>query len=131
MIKDYLKQRGAFLSFYLLLWIVFPLVQYLFNFPVSAVLYSMYLISFFFVFWLIYDIVTFHKKAVTLKNIKKNISQYPSAFPKSQSMAEEQYKEIIDSLYKLIENSTTALEKSYNEQNEYYTMWVHQIKTPI
>jgi signal transduction histidine kinase len=53
------------------------------------------------------------------------------AFPEAGNNVENLYQEIINSLYGIIQSHVDTIEKAHIEQVEYYTRWVHQIKTPI
>lgn len=131
MIKNYLKKRLSAFAFYLILWVVFPLSQYLYGLPVRAALYGMAVVSFIFAVWLIIDASKYISRSKKLERIKENISEYPNDFPDSIEYTEVQYQQIIQKLYEKIHCCIAELDGNYNSQNEYYTMWVHQIKTPV
>lgn len=44
---------------------------------------------------------------------------------------ETDYQEMLRSLYITLQQQINGLENGQVEQTEYFTMWVHQIKTPI
>ncbi|MCR4925275.1 MAG: sensor histidine kinase, partial [Clostridiales bacterium] len=84
-----------------------------------------------FVVWLVFDFAIFINKRKKINKIIENLSIYPSDFPTPKDCIEKDYQSIINHLYSMIEKSISKIEKNNNEQSEYYTMWVHQIKTPI
>lgn len=131
MIKNYLKKRLSAIVMYLILWIIFPLSQYLYGLSVRAAVYGMAVVSVIFALWLIVDAIKYIGRSKRLDRIKENISEYPNDFPDSIEYTEVQYQQIIQKLYKKIHDCISELESNYNSQNEYYTMWVHQIKTPV
>lgn len=131
MIRLYLKRRLSILVLYLSLWMVFPTVGFLFGNPPAAALWSIYIISFFFAVWLVCDFVGFYKRTAALDGIIKTLGEYPPDLPKPENRTQEQYIEVIGLLYKMLSERTLILQESYNEQNEYYTTWVHQMKTPL
>ncbi|BCJ95309.1 sensor histidine kinase [Anaerocolumna cellulosilytica] len=51
--------------------------------------------------------------------------------PHADNALESNYQEIVEGLYKVVKYNVGLLEKSHADQMEYYTLWVHQIKTPI
>ena len=51
--------------------------------------------------------------------------------PLADNVLEGKYQEVVEELYKTVKDNVGLLEKSHADQMEYYTMWVHQIKTPI
>ena len=66
-----------------------------------------------------------------LYDINKHLTTDKQLLPNANDSLEEQYQLIISSLYEIIKKHVDAMEKSHLDQVEYYTMWVHQIKTPI
>ncbi len=48
-----------------------------------------------------------------------------------QTLAEADYQEMIQRLQKVYKDELTAWQKERQEHMDYYTTWVHQIKTPI
>jgi signal transduction histidine kinase len=51
--------------------------------------------------------------------------------PEPTNRIEHQYQQMMFVLYDLLQKNESELEKIHLEQVEYYTLWVHQIKTPI
>jgi signal transduction histidine kinase len=51
--------------------------------------------------------------------------------PQAENVIEEKYQTLIETLYQLLKDNILGIENVHSEQIEYYTMWVHQIKTPI
>jgi signal transduction histidine kinase len=66
-----------------------------------------------------------------LEDINTNITTDKHMLPVTTDSMELEYQKIISSLYNIIGNSVEAMDQAHSEQVEYYTMWVHQIKTPI
>ena len=51
--------------------------------------------------------------------------------PAPRSLAEEEYQSMIAALGAVLERATAEADAGRQEQMDYYTAWVHQIKTPI
>ena len=51
--------------------------------------------------------------------------------PPADTLAEEDYQKIIDRLRKELTELQNAYAQKHQEEVDYYTAWVHQIKTPI
>ena len=66
-----------------------------------------------------------------LRKLKNNITISDYMFPKTINFIEKDYQELI----KEIDISRTKIinekNKSYSDMIDYYTIWAHQIKTPI
>lgn len=131
MIKAYIKNRMPYFIFYLVILFFFPLVHFLYRLPMGSIIYSCILFTFFFLLWMIIDGFHYWKKVKQLDTILANITENIHNFPEAGSLIETKYQNIIENLYKLLQDTKYAMEKSHTEQTEYYTLWVHQIKTPI
>lgn len=59
------------------------------------------------------------------------ITGNPGAFPKANSLAEEDCRAMIEALWQRLEALTTRERENRLDMQDYYTAWVHQIKTPI
>jgi len=66
-----------------------------------------------------------------MKGILNNILTITERLPKSNSIIEEDYQEIIRSLNEEIKKVNTDFNVRYTDRINYYTLWIHQIKLPI
>ncbi len=51
--------------------------------------------------------------------------------PEADNQVEESYQELMEILYKAKCEADNEVAVRYTEMLDYYTMWAHQIKTPI
>lgn len=131
MIKEYLGFRKSVIFLYLAVVIIFPLVHYIYLLPMVSVGYSVLMVTFLLFLCAIVDFINYRKKLIYLKNIQQRLTVDKHAFPEAGNNVEHLYQEIINSLYEIIQSHVDTIEKAHIEQVEYYTRWVHQIKTPI
>lgn len=131
MFKEYLELKKYYILFYFCVVIFFPFVHFLYGYPMESILYSCIIFTFFFLLWMIIDYFNFKNKINKLDSVLKNLSCHYHDFPQKGDLQEEKYQKIIEHLYDTVNKNMDAMEKSYADQMEYYTMWVHQIKTPI
>lgn len=131
MIKAYIKYRKICFFFYLCILVIFPFVQFLYRLPMESVTYSCILFTFIFLIWLVTDWYHYRNKINQMNTLIANITCDIQDFPRDSNIIEEKYHTIIEMLYQLLTDNTLIMENSHSEQMEYYTMWVHQIKTPI
>lgn len=131
MIRKYLKLRRSFLLFYLITVITLLLVNGLYGLPMISIIYNIFIVSFLLVIYMAYDFIRFCKKMQCLNDLNKHPSLNKHLLPEAADQLELEYQQIISSLYDMIHSNIEAMEKANSEQEEYYTMWVHQIKTPI
>ena len=107
------------------------IIFYLYQLPTGAVGYAALLCSVLICGLAIPDFMKFCKKHRELACLLHPDNLELNPFPPAASLHEKDYQDIIQRLY---ENQASLLadqEKSRTEMMDYYTMWVHQIKTPI
>jgi signal transduction histidine kinase len=131
MIKDYLKCKKGILFSMLLAVIVFPFFEYLLNISWLDWIYSVLLYLAIMLIYLVYDFYHFAKKYRKLKNICDNVTINIQDIPEERNPYEAKYNEIIHNLYEVIHDTLNQIDKQNTENLEYYTLWIHQIKTPI
>ena len=130
-IKSYIKKN---LKIYLLLIVfifIFVLIFYLYNLPFEALFYSGLLC---FVAALIVSIIDFNnyrKSYIDLKHLESNILNSMEDLPKSLDIRVEYYQKIIERLHNEVEKLKIEDNKKMEGLVDYYSMWIHQIKTPI
>ena len=122
MFGDYLKSRVKILILLLGVEVVFASVYFLFDLPVVTVVYPLILSS---VLILTAGIIDFLLVLSKHKKLQKNV------FPEPSGLLEKDYQEIIGKLKEEQEYSRQKTNSDYNNMVEYYTIWAHQIKTPI
>lgn len=131
MIRAYLRYRRAVFCFYLLVSALVPLMCFAYRVDMELAFYTVAVISFVLVVGAAVDGSRFYRKTEQLREIERNLSQYTHRLPQDANLVEQLYGEIITSLYRMLEENTEALGRAHYEQLEYYTRWLHQIKTPI
>lgn len=130
-IKSYIKKN---LKIYLLLIVfifIFVLIFYLYNLPFEALFYSGLLC---FVAALITSIIDFNnyrKSYIDLKYLESNILNSMEDLPRSLDIRVEYYQKIIERLHNEVEKLKIEDNKKMEGLVDYYSMWIHQIKTPI
>lgn len=118
---------GVFFLFVL----VFAVVFWLYGLPVQAVLYPAAICGALGVLFLISDIRRERSKHRRLCELEALPAPLMSGFPERESPAEEDYRRIIERLREEMADLGNQMNRRYEEMIDYYTAWVHQIKTPI
>lgn len=131
MIKRYLKDNISVFLILIFSILVFNCIGILARRNYIDLIYSTMVVLFISGIYIINDYLKFFNKIKYLQQIYKNLSIYKCNFPQINNSIEEQYIEILDKLYENIEEKLSEVDNKNNENLEYYTMWVHQIKTPI
>lgn len=109
---------------------MFVLVCFLYGVPVQPVFYTAQVSVVFGILALTVGFFRFRRKWKELAKAKEDIL-YTEELPKAETVIEKEYQEIVAELKKKMSELEEKDQSSYREMIEYYTMWVHQIKTPI
>lgn len=77
------------------------------------------------------DFLRWRRKVLLLESIRGQASLLLSLVPEPQNPEEAAYRELMMELDEDRRTAVSALDARLRESVDYYTMWVHQIKTPI
>lgn len=130
-IKSYIKKN---LKIYLLLIVfifIFVLIFYLYNLPFESLFYGGLLCFLVFLIASIMDYNNYRKSYIDLKHLESNILNSMEDLPKSLDIRVEYYQKIIERLHNEVEKLKIEDNKKMEDLADYYSMWIHQIKTPI
>lgn len=129
--SEYLKQRWRGLLAFILFCIIFTVSFILYHLPVEAVIYPTTLCI---LFGLIFVIIDFHRikrKHKLLNNIQGLTDAILATLPSIESIEDEDYQRILSLLCDEHKAYQTDTNRRYSDMIDFYTVWVHQIKTPI
>lgn len=130
-LKSYLKKNIKVYILFIVFIFIFFIMFYLYNLPLEALIYTG---SFCFLTALIasfLDFVNYRESYKKLKFLEKNIINNREDLPKSLDIRIDYYHKIIEKLYDELEKLTQENRQKNTDMVDYYSMWVHQIKTPI
>lgn len=126
-IKHYRFCAAMFGVFFFIIFCIFAL----YNIPIEAIIYSFGLCILICAVIFPIHFYKYYEKHKELLLIKHNLPILPEEFSKPQCVFESDYHEIVLTLREL----NTALDNNFqswkSESIDYYSTWVHQIKTPI
>ena len=128
---DYIKLRIPFFLLLLLTCFLFPFLQYLYGYKVEAAWYGVQIELFVALVIICIDYRMQKQKYAKLLERYSHISVYGTQTIAPSNCIEKGYEEIIKSLREKAKESSDQIEIRHQGQIEYFTMWVHQIKTPI
>lgn len=130
-LKDCLKKnRIAFILFVLVLCLNF-IIFILYDMIIEPFVYSG-VVELFLGGILIYaDYIRELKKAGIREQAIMSVLSVPEAMPKADTLTDWDYQAMVSALVSGIEKLSTEYRESYQDMLDYYTTWVHQIKTPI
>lgn len=128
---SYIRRRLKTLAMLLLFSVVFIVVFLLAELDTEIILYAFLLCGFMGLVYAAFDFAAYCRKYVQLKDIASRGFVSLETLPESNDINEDMYLEIIRLLY----SEKSRLEEDKNaistDMSDYYTMWAHQIKTPI
>lgn len=130
-LKSYLKKNIKVYILFVVFIFIFFIMFYLYNLPLEALIYTG---SFCFLAALVAsfsDFVNYRESYKKLKFLEKNILNDLEDLPKSLDIRIDYYHKIIEKLYEELEKLTQENRQKNTDMVDYYSMWVHQIKTPI
>ena len=128
---SYLKKNIKVYILFVVFITIFFIMFYLYNLPLEALVYTG---SFCFLAALVasfLDFVNYRESYKKLKFLEENILNDLEDLPKSLDIRIDYYHKIIEKLYEELEKLTQKNRQKNTDMDDYYSMWVHQIKTPI
>lgn len=127
----YLKSHKMTILAFAIFVILFTVSFILYHLPLEAVLYPAALCIAAGIMLFYKDYNKEYKKHKILQQILSIEASLLEKLPPSDTYWDEDYQEVIENMreqYKMLE---TSMNIKYQNMIEYYTLWAHQIKTPI
>ena len=130
-IKSYIKKNLKVYLLFLIFIFIFVLIFYLYNLPFEALFYSILLCFIVALIVSIIDYNNYRKSYIDLRYLESNILNSMEDLPKSLDIRVKYYQKIIERLHNEVEKLKIDDNKKMEDLADYYSMWIHQIKTPI
>lgn len=126
-IKDQMKSIILFFLFLFIFFIVFAIYQL----PMAIFLYASIICVTIAILFIGYDFYSYHAKYNRLKNMEKSILVNLENLPEADTLEEREYQKLIYLFNKDKRKLISSEDKKHKDLIEYYTLWTHQIKTPL
>ena len=130
-IRGYIKQNIKVIFLFIVFALVFGIVFSLYDLEIEAIYYSVMLCSFIGLIYICINFINYYKKHVQLYKLQNEISISLENLPSPKTLMEEDYTNLILTLNKEYKTYISKSDIAKSDMIDYYTMWVHQIKTPI
>lgn len=127
----YLKSKRKLIIMVFAFVLIFASVFYLYDLPVEAVGYASLLCLILMSAFVIYDFYIFRKKHNMLAELESDITVSTDKLPEAMNLIEQDFITLIQTLYNNKQDYIAKSDREKAEMLDYYTLWVHQIKTPI
>lgn len=111
--------------------VVFTLDLFMFQMPVRVVIAPGLVCLEAMIIYMVIDYRKQKDKYRILSNSTQLIEEAFDNMPETNDVIEQQYQEMVKILAEKLNNSELAENDKYNAMLDYFSIWVHQIKTPI
>ena len=129
--KMYLKERMKYILLTVMLIGLFSFTLLLMNVPAKALLYPVLLCLFLGLLVLVTDCAIAKSRKNEHANLDKITLSVIDSMPEAHSEEVRDYQNAIRRLGNEYRNYVSESERKYENMMDYYTVWAHQIKTPI
>ncbi len=127
----YIKGHAKTLALSLLFIAVFAAVTLMYGYPAEPVLYASCICVYLGAMVCIIGYLRFRRRHAVLQKLMETIVVNTDALPVPRGVLEEDYTALIRQAARENSRLETAISSVRRENDDYYTMWAHQIKTPI
>lgn len=110
---------------------IFELLRFLYQIEGEAIHYGCILTLALFTIWKLAELPGFFRTHRNFQTQIQNLPQLTADFPKPTTLAEQDLELLFVQLHKMLLQSQTEWESREQNALDFYTTWVHQIKTPI
>lgn len=131
MLFSYLRRHYKMLILFVLFVLIFAVVFSLYTLEAEAVIYAALLCLCVGLFAFGFGFRRYCAKHRALKALMKNIEIGLDGLPEPDGKIEEDYQSMLRQLYALNLHIRSQADGAMRDTEDYYTLWVHQIKTPI
>lgn len=127
----YIRERQKEMIALVLFGAIFAVSFLLYHLPIGAVGYPALLCLLFGIIFVIIDFIHVRARHEQLCEIREMTAAMISQMPAAEGIEDTDYQAVIESLITEVTSLQTDTDARYQDMVEYYTVWVHQIKTPI
>ncbi len=130
-IKEYAKSHRLGICLYVVFGIVFAAVLWLYRLPVEPVAYALGLCIVIALLVMAVDFGHYRKRAEELKRQMEAARNAAEKLPEPKGGLEELYQKLLENAREGRSCQVAMLMREKMDVTDYFTLWAHQIKTPI
>ena len=127
----YLRQRRRLFIVGAVFCFVFAVSFLLYHLPIGAVIYPTLLCAALGILIMFLDFLRVKREHEALNSIRSMTDVIAESLPKIDGIKDEDYQQILRLLSEEHTHYRTQTNRKYADMIDYYTVWAHQIKTPI
>ena len=128
---QYLKQRRRIFIVGIVFCVIFAVSFLLYHLPIGAVIYPTLLCAVLGILIIVFDFLRVKREHEALCNIRSMTDVIADSLPKLDGIKDGDYQQILRLLSEEYNDYRTQTNRKYSDMIDYYTVWAHQIKTPI
>lgn len=128
---QYLRGKAGKIAAFFLFAVIFIVSFALYHLPLAAVWYPSALCVILGLAVLLLDFQRVKARHETLRLILCQLPTLPETLPAAHTVPEEDYRALVQALCAQQQALETRMNAQYQDMLDYYTLWAHQIKTPI
>ena len=130
-LKSYIKDHKKIIIYSILALLIFSGIIMLHNLPLNAVGYGAVLCLVLAIIFFIYDFYFYMRQNKILLKKFLSIAETMEGLPEPRYLTEENWLNLLIVSYDSAEKNRGKMNTVMSDMIDYYTMWAHQIKTPI
>ncbi|MDE6148630.1 MAG: sensor histidine kinase [Ruminococcus sp.] len=111
--------------------LIFGAVFFLYDVKAEAVIYADLICSVIALVMISLNFIKFRRRHLLMQDIHANLPLMTDKIPSSENLTQDDLQKIIDRLAQINNENITHYNSKRRESIDYYTLWIHQIKTPI
>lgn len=127
----YLKQHKNSIFIFLLFCTIFGCIFVLYHLPIEAVLYPALLCALLGLFFFGVECKKSYEQHQLLVKLQNFGAELLGELPAAKTVEGEDYQQLVQMLCRQQQELKATMNEKYFDMIEYYTLWAHQIKTPI
>ncbi len=127
----YFKNHRQLIAVHAIAVAVFVVVYSLYSMQFEPLIYALTLAYLVAAIFVIYDFIKLYQKHNALCLLAKQVSADLGGLPPVTGLIEADYQNILRALYDEKTDLVSRIDIKQTEMLDYYTLWAHQIKTPI
>ena len=131
LLNEYLKMKKTSIIGILGVYAILFVFVYLYRIPIEVILYPCILTIVFVLIVLLFDYIKYKEKVNKIIQICNDISSCYSVKINDKNIFDEYYLDIINELLKENRKQVSQIQQRVSDINDYFSIWVHQIQTPI
>ncbi len=128
---QYVKDRLKVFSVILGILFIFIIMFVLYSIAMAPIIDALVIIGWFGFIGIIIDFINYRRRHQDLVLLQRQLQYGLSRFPSPMNLIEQDYQQSLQLLHEQRLKVASQFDQAKTEMMDYYTLWAHQVKTPI